>query len=560
MNRNQFIMKCCIAFLLPLVLIGTAAQAQLVNDGTILKIQPGTVLLLSGDVKNKNAGIISNDGRLEVQGNFLNTATYTTTTADDSLIMSGSGNVTLNPGSSTISVLHINKTNNSDHVTLSGSTTISSKLTYNSGTLSTNPLLNSLTLLNAAITVPFEFTAGREIIGQVRRTGWANSTEVVFNQPNMLITTNAGTAPTEFTVNMIPETEGGNPSLAEREVKRKFVFSQAGGIGFTTDVRFPYTGSELNTNTEANLVPWILPATVWAGRLTPVTRDAVNDWVSTTAISEADIAQEWKLADSKYTMNATALLRGPWNASTLVMNTSLNNAGAGPLNTQLVQPYNTTPFNYPGTESVAAGFFAAHANIVDWVLVEFRKPANLLDPATATSATVVGRKAGFLLNNGNIVDLDGITPIGFDINKQGDGFMVIRHRNHLDIMSNLLISNLMGNYSNDFRSLSNLYKKAGASSESATSLLNTSFVGMWAGDANKSRTINSGDITAIQNAIAIGTSGYKFTDVNLSGTINSGDITITQNTIAVGGSVSPAARSNTDSSTKKSNVPDPVNE
>ncbi|HEX7903961.1 MAG TPA: dockerin type I domain-containing protein [Chitinophagaceae bacterium] len=552
-------MKCCIAFLLPLVLIGTAARAQLVNDGTTLKIQPGTVLLLTGNVENKNTGTMSNDGRLEVRGNFLNTATYTTTTADDSLIMSGSGSVTLNPGSSTISVLYINKTTNSDHVTLAGSTTINSKLTYNSGTLSTNPLLSSLTL-NAAITVPFEFTAGREIIGRVRRTGWANSTEVIFNQPNMLITTNAGTAPTEFTVNMIPEIEGGDPSLAERKVKRKFVFSQAGGTGFTTDVRFPYTSSELNTNAEASLVPWNLPATIWTGRLTPVTRDAVSDWVSISGIAEADIAKEWKLADSRYRMNATALLRGPWNSSTLLMNTSLNNAGAGPLGTQLVQPYNTTPFNYPGAEFVPAGFFATHTNIVDWILVEFRKPADPLDPATATSATTIGRKAGFLLNNGSIVDVDGVTPIEFDLNKQGDGFMVIRHRNHLDVMSNLLTLDVLGNYSNDFRLLSNLYKKVGASSESATSLLNTSFVGMWAGDANKSRTINSGDVTAIQNAIAIGTTGYKFTDVNLSGTINSGDITVTQNTIAVGGSVSPSARNTTDSSTKKSNVPDPINE
>lgn len=535
-------MKRCFLILLPVFFCGLLSRAQLVNDGGTLKIQPGTVLFYSGNFENKNAGTVSNDGKLEIQGNFLNTATYTTATADDSLILTGSGNITLNAGTSVLSFLHINKAANSDFVTLASSVTIGGKLIYNSGTLTTDPIANLYTL-NAAVSVPFEFTAGREITGRVRRTGWNNGTAIVFNQPNMLVTTNAGTGPAEFTVNMIPEANAGDPALAEREVKRKFQFEQTGGSGFTADIRYPYLEAELNSNSEANLVPWQLVSTEWNGRLNPVTRDAAENYISTTGIPAADLANEWKLADPRYTMNATALLRGPWNGTS--MNTNLNSGGILPLS----QPYNTPPFNYAGTESVGA---IPNANVVDWVLVEFRKPASGL-AADAAFSTITGRKAGFLLANGTIVETDGITPIGVELGKQGAGFLVVRHRNHLGVMSVSLPSNAAGTYTNDFRLLANSYKATGASSDPVVLLAGGAQYGMWAGDANKSGVINGTDISAIKNAIAASATGYVLTDVNTSNSINGTDVSLTKAIIAVSGSGSTPGRMRA----VATNIPDP---
>lgn len=537
-------MRRCLVLLLPVTFSVVIAQAQLVNNGATIKIQPGAVVFVAGDVQNNSGGTISNDGKLEVQGSFANAATYTTATADDSLIMSGGGNVLLNTGGANLSFLHINKTAGGNFVTLASNAVITGKLTYNSGTLSTDPIANTYTL-SAATSVPFEFTAGREIVGRVRRTGWANGASVVFNQPNMLVTTNGGTNPTEFTVNMIPQTNGGDPTQVEREVKRKFVFTQVGGAGYTANARFPYLASELNTNTEGNLVPWNLPAAEWTGRLTPVTRDGANDWVETTAIPTADVAQEWKLADPRYTMNATAYLRGSWNGISQ-MNTGLNTAGVIPL----TQPYNTTPFNYTGTESVGA---IPNANVVDWILVEFRKPASGL-PADATSATIVGRKAAFLLNNGTIVDLDGVTPISFDINKQGAGFIAVRHRNHLAVMSNSIPSNVTGSYTNNFAVLANNFKAVGAPSDPVVALAGGSNFGLWAGDANKSGIVNAADINVTKAAVAGSVSGYVLTDINLTQNVNAADVNITKNTIATSGSGSAPGRM----SIKKTSLPDPV--
>ena len=166
--------------------------------------------MVTGDVKNIS-GTITNDGKIEVQGNFINSGTYTSTANEDSLIMTGTGPDTLTGGSSVIHYLTINKTTSSDIVRLGGTTTVNTKLDYLSGVLSTDPILNPSFTLTSPVTAVYNFAAGNEIIGSVMRTGWTNGTARSFNQSNMQVTTNGGTAPTSFTVTMIPQ-GGGRPN------------------------------------------------------------------------------------------------------------------------------------------------------------------------------------------------------------------------------------------------------------------------------------------------------------------------------------------------------------
>jgi hypothetical protein len=517
------------------LLFSAEGFSQLVNDGATIMVQPGAVVFVAGNFENKNSGAITNNGKIEVQGNVLNTASYTTGTADDSLILSGGGNVTLNGGSSTFTNLWINKTAATNRVTLTNTFLLSGKLDYDQGLLTTDPIANPAYLFSAPVAATFDFAAGKEIIGNVRRTGWANSSSILFNQANMQVSTAAGTSPTDITVTMIPLAESGDPTDNEREVKRKFQFAQTGGTGFTADVRMPYTGTELNTNTEANLVPWGRFTGVWNGRLTPVTRDAVNDWVSTTGIAQADFVNEWKLADPRYTFTGTVYLRGAWNNGTGLMRTNLNTGGNLPLSQPycLACPAPVPPgVGYPGTETVGA---IPNANIVDWVLVEFRKPANGL-PTSADASTIKGRKAVFLLNNGTLVDLDGVSPVGFDINQQGAGFMVVKHRNHLAIMSNSIPSNAAGTFDNNFSVLANVYSnQPTATSPPATvlfaSLPGSGLYGMWPGDVNRNGSVATSDVTPINSAIAGPPSGntnvYNVRDVNHDRNVTTADVSNT---------------------------------
>ena len=523
---------------------------QLYNNGATITVQNGGYLMIAGNLQNAS-GTITNDGKLEVQGNFINAATYNSTGNEDSLIMTGTGIDTLTMGSSVINNLTINKTTGTDIIRLGSSATVNTKLDYLSGVFTTDPILHSSFVLTSPVSAVYNFAAGKEIIGSVKRTGWTNGAARVFNQANMQVTTNGGTTPTSFTVTMITQSGGGDPTQTEREVKRKFLFSQTGGSGFTADIRYPYITGELNTNVEANVVPWELISAEWNARLTPVTRDVINHYVATTGIAASDLAMEWKLADPVYTFNVTAYLRGAWNGT--AMNTNLNSGGIIPLS----QPYNTTPFNYTGTESVAS---IPNSNIVDWVLVEHRKPASGL-ASDATSATITGRQAGFLLNNGTVVKLDGSTPLSFTISKQGSAFIVVRHRNHLGVMSNAVPSNSSGTFTNDYSLLANSYKSGSASSDPVVLLSGGVKYGLWSGDANKNGVVNVTDINATKVAIAGSLSGYLFTDTNLSNSINVTDVNLTKVTISSSGtgSAPSIANGNTGFEGKvQTNIPDSI--
>jgi hypothetical protein len=508
-----------------------SGKSQLnIQSGATFSIEPGARVAVQGDFSNAS-GTFTNNGTLEVQGNFFNSGTYSSTSNDDSLLLTGAGAVTLNTGAASLYYLQINKTTGGG-VTLSANTTVNNKFHFLAGTFSTDPA-NTYEVI-APFAATFSFAEGTEIIGKVRRNGWVNGTEKMFSSPNMKIVTASGTPPSSILVNMVPN---GDPTGTEREVKRTFMFTPTGGADYTADVTFPYKADEIsvapNVNAEANLIPWYFTASEWIANPTSGTVNATSDFVTTTGIPAATFAgNPWKLADPLYTLNVNANLRGNWNGTT--MNTSLNTAGLIPL----TQPYNITPFNYTGTESVAA---IPNANVVDWVLLELRKPSTNL-PADATSSTIIGRKAAFLLNNGSIVNLDGVTPSSFNVSKQGSSFIVVRHRNHLAVMSNATPSSPAGSFSNDFTVLANNYKKPEAPSAPSVLLAGGIKYGMWAGDANKSGTVNGTDVSAIKLAIANSAAGYLLTDVNLSASTNGTDASLTKITLSSSGTGSYVAR------------------
>ena len=74
----------------------------------------------------------------------------------------------------------------------------------------------------------------------------------------------------------------------------------------------------------------------------------------------------------------------------MCMNSSLNSV------LPISQPYSVTPWNYSGSESVAAGVFTSDTDIVDWVLAELRK---------ASDKNIVATRAAFIKSDGSIVIL-----------------------------------------------------------------------------------------------------------------------------------------------------------
>lgn len=121
------------------------------------------------------------------------------------------------------------------------------------------------------------------------------------------------------------------------------------------------------------------------------------------------------------TADIVVALQGAFNPVTGMMHTLLRNANKLPN----AQPFNAAPWYYSGNETIAT----VPVDAVDWALIEIRDSNN--------GFTILEQKAGFILSDGSVTDLDGIRD-GVQMQNIGSGnhyHIAIRTRNHLDIMS-----------------------------------------------------------------------------------------------------------------------------
>ncbi|OYT13465.1 MAG: hypothetical protein B6I19_04995 [Bacteroidetes bacterium 4572_114] len=200
---------------------------------------------------------------------------------------------------------------------------------------------------------------------------------------------------------------------------------------------------------------------------------------------------------TSYTVNLTVYLEGPYDGAEMATNLNDNNL------LPLAQPFNAGPWDYLGTESVDS---IPNTDVVDWVLVELRDAP---DAASANSGTRLIQQAAFLLKDGSIVDLDGTSALSFTTKIDDKLFAVVRHKNHLGIMSAGPLSGFNNNYNYNFTTA--IDKAFGTNAQAS---LNGGAFGMYGGDANADGEINAGDRTLIWNNEA-GTNGYLQGDANM---------------------------------------------
>lgn len=198
------------------------------------------------------------------------------------------------------------------------------------------------------------------------------------------------------------------------------------------------------------------------------------------------------------------LLEGPFNGTD--MNTTLN-----PSLLPLSQPYHEAPWNYEGLESVDT---IPNLDVVDWVLVEFRDAPNA---GTATSATIIERQTAFLLRDGSVVDIDGFSPLRFNGLIMEQLFAVVRHRNHIDIMSANPLAKTDDIYSFDFTTSINQAFGGVAGYKS----IGPGIYGMAGGDADASGSVDPNDKIIWETSC--GTKGYLPGDFNFDGEVNNKD-------------------------------------
>jgi len=230
------------------------------------------------------------------------------------------------------------------------------------------------------------------------------------------------------------------------------------------------------TNTQVDVRVTFLDGTIATRTFVPVNQ--------TITIDHPDVLAEVKV-----------FLEGPFDDSTNLMKTDLNSASLIPL----TSPYPEDPRT---VESIPAG-------VVDWVLVQLK--------SSAEGGTLISKSA-FLKNNGRIVDDNGTTDKISLALQENSYYILIRHRNHIKIMSKNTIplgydSTELFDFSTD---INNSYDPTGIKE------VKTGIWAMYSGDATSDGFVNAHDKN-LKWRPDNGTYGYKTSDMNLDTFINATD-------------------------------------
>ncbi len=283
---------------------------------------------------------------------------------------------------------------------------------------------------------------------------------------------------------------------------RTFISITGGGHCYFADYNFNCSLGELFCNPAASITRQEQHDIV-LDHLIPyldfMLKGNIDSWVAFNQLlnNPSGITVQHQSAIGYY--NIKALMEGPFDG--IVMSNALNTIGLLPLS----QPYQMAPWNYPGSEAVNS---IPNSDVVDWILLEWRDAS---DAFYANSTTITGHKAAFLLKDGSIVDLDGVSPLRFDAFYQNMPFIVIYHRNHLPVMSAISPGFVDGIYNYDFT-----INATQAYGTEAQKLLPGGKFGLYAGDFNADGMISDADKNENWYFQA-GIAGYLSTDANFDG-------------------------------------------
>jgi HYR domain len=223
-------------------------------------------------------------------------------------------------------------------------------------------------------------------------------------------------------------------------------------------------------------------------------------------------------------LNPKAMLQGPYNAVTMLMNDNLRAANLIPLTEPYTGMSGFTHVGGGGGEVTTSAVLAVTGNnaIVDWVFLQLRDATN--------PATVLFTRSALIQRDGDIVDVDGVSPVKFNSAPVGNYHVAVRHRNHLPIRSAnvLALSDITTTPIDFITNLTVAYDNPMIVNDAL--ITNGSIFLMWACNANSNLAINIADITIVSSASSPAQFNvYNRSDVNMNGSVNAADLTRTTN-------------------------------
>lgn len=427
--------------LLPVIaLFGFTAHSQLVIDNATFFIGEGATVTVQGD--------LTTNTNIQAGG---------TGATRGKIAMKGTAQQTINAGANVvIPRLEIDNTNN---VVLGTDLRIGNRIDFVAGRLRTGA--NHLIVPD---NVEFGgIAAGRFIetdgTGTVRQLTPANmgSPKVIpvgngsnYSPVSYQLTGASGLSANSYVAVRSTGTAIATPARHPRTesfLNTAWAVSGSGYTGGNIAVTGTYTDAQLAAgSTEADIRGMWWNGTAW--NLTGGGQNAGSNTVSATVPGTA--------GGTVYGMNRFVLanvkahLQAVYVSGTGLMNDNLRQVG-GTVNNLIPtsDPYRIAPLspafthvNNAVAETVNASVFNNNANpernIVDWVYVELR---NINGP---TSAPVIQSRSVLVNRNGDLVDIDGVSPVYFKNVDPGNYAISIRHRNHLGISTNPAVPVALG--------------------------------------------------------------------------------------------------------------------
>jgi Domain of unknown function (DUF4214) len=259
--------------------LGGTAVTQTFNNFTVNKA--GGTLTVGGSTTTLNVGgnvtltlgtfAAGTATTMNVTGNWANNGGSFT---------AGAGTVTFNGGagqtiSGTAATVFNNLTNgDAGGISMTNDNTVAGVLALGSSDIT---VANTKTLSQTSATAS---TGTSDVIGSVKRTNTSTlATAYTFGNPNNRITTTAGTAPTDITVNLVKAAPAGFLTA----VQRTYTITPTGGVGFTATLRLHYLDGDLNGNTEASLILRRFNGLGWAP-YSATASDTTNNWVENNVV------------------------------------------------------------------------------------------------------------------------------------------------------------------------------------------------------------------------------------------------------------------------------------
>lgn len=213
-------------------------------------------------------------------------------------------------------------------------------------------------------------------------------------------------------------------------------------------------------------------------------------------------------------LNLKVFLSGAYSENSDTMKTTLNYQNQLPLIPPDTVSGKINPFIYKMQrgDTLPPSFWTMHRNIVDWLILEIRTNKNFASVDTV---------AALLRKDGRVLSLAGDTlvPLGRNV-ASGSYYVVVRHRNHIAVMSSFLLS--IGINSNLYSFTISASRYYGGQAK----LLKTGLYGMYAGDATYDGYINEGDFSIYNAAANSALFGYQTTDFNLDGYVTARDFNL----------------------------------